>query len=127
MMTLLKSIDWPDVIAGAAVAGVIGAMGFGIKSLIQYNAARRSILRYGKGGWFSAEYDPKGNVPKEHRVTYLRVRIKPTWRGRVRIRSIEQMNPEQKAVETGWIAEGRIENGSLIRIQKISRAPVKMG
>ncbi len=113
-MTLLKLIDWPDVIAGAAVAGVLGALGFCIKSLIQYSAAKHSILRYGKGVWFSAEYDPKGNVPKEHRATYLRVKMEPTWRGRVRVRSIEQLNPNQKAVETGWIAEGRIENGSLV-------------
>ena len=40
--------------------------------------------------------------------------MNPTWRGRIRIRSTEQLNPKQKAIETGWIAEGRIANGSLI-------------
>ncbi len=114
MMTILTSIDWPNVIAGATVAGILGFIGFSIKSLIQYTTARRSIIRYGKGEWFSAEYDPKGNVPKEHRATYLRVKMEPTWRGRVRIRSLEQLNPDLKTTETGWIAEGRIENGSLI-------------
>ena len=114
MMTLLKTIDWPDVIAGAVVAGVLGAIGFAVKALIQYTTAKRSILRYGKGVWFSAEYDPKGNVPREHRATYLRVKMEPTWRGRIRVRSIEQLNPDQKEVDTGWIAEGRIENGSLV-------------
>lgn len=114
MVTLLKMIDWPNVVAGAAVAGVLGVIGFGMKSLIQYTAGKRLILRYGKGVWFSAEYDPKGNVPKEHRATYLRVMMEPTWRGGVRVRSVDQLNPEQKAVDTGWIAQGRIENGSLI-------------
>jgi len=114
MITLLNSIDWPDVIAGALVAGVLGAIGFGIKSLILRSAARRTILQYGKGEWFSAEYDPKGNVPKNLRATYLRVMMEPTWRGRVRVRAVEQLDEDPSKVETGWIAEGRIENGSLV-------------
>lgn len=114
MIDVLKSIDWPDVIAGAVVAGFLGTLGFAIKSLVQYTAAKRSILHYGKGTWFSAEYDPKGSVSKEHRATYLRVIMKPTWRGRVQVRSVEQLDDNPKKVETGWIAEGRIENGCLV-------------
>ncbi len=114
MTTFFQSIDWPDVIAGTIVAGVLSTIGFCVKLLIQYSTAKRSIVRYGQGTWFSAEYDPKGNVPKERRVTYLRVIIEPLLRGRVRVRSIEQLNPDEKIVETGWIVEGRIEHGVLI-------------
>lgn len=113
-MTLISSIDWPNVFAGALVAGALGAIGFCIKSIILHYSAKRSIVRYGQGEWFSAEYDPKGNVPREHRTTYLRVVMEPTWRGRVRIRSIEQLRQHPSKVETGWIAEARIENGSLL-------------
>lgn len=113
-MTILQTIDWPDVIAGALVAAIVGAIGFGLRLLIQFHLARRSILRYGEGTWYSAEYDPKGNVPRDRRVTYLKVSMTPTLLGRVKVRSIEQLNPEDKAVETGWIAEGRIQNGVLI-------------
>ena len=45
MMTLLNSIDWPDVIAGAAVASILGVIGFVIKMLIQYTTAGLSIQR----------------------------------------------------------------------------------
>ena len=113
-MTLLGSINWPDVFAGALVAGAFGAVGFCFKSIILHSSAKRAIVRYGKGEWFSAEYDPKGNVPKEHRLTYLRVVMEPTWRGRVRVQSVEQLDQHPSKVETAWIAEGRIENGSLV-------------
>ena len=114
MIQILQTIDWPDVIAGALVAALVGGVGFSVKLLIKYHLARRSILRYGKGTWYSAEYDPKGNVPKGRRVTYLKVSMKPSFLGRVKVQSVEQLNPEEKPVETGWIAEGRIRNGVLI-------------
>ena len=40
--------------------------------------------------------------------------MKPSLLGRVKVQSVEQLNPEEKPVETGWIVEGRIRNGVLI-------------
>ncbi len=114
MIMILQTIDWPDVVVGALVAALVGGIGFCVKLLIKYHLARQSILPYGKGTWYSAEYDSKGNVPKERRVTYLKVSMKPSLFGRVKVQCIEQLNPEEKPDKTGWIVEGRIQNGVLI-------------
>ena len=99
---------------GAVFAAITAALGFGTKLLLQFHLARRLLRKYGEGIWYSAEYDTKGNVPKEHRATYLKVRVSATFQGGVKVTSIEQLNSEDRADETGWIVKGRIEHGVLI-------------
>ena len=114
MLQALHSIDWPNVLTATILAALVAATGYCCKAIINYSIARRSLIQYGRGIWFSAEYDPKGSVPKSQRVTYLRVEAEPLFRGAIRIRSLEQLNSEAKSIETAWILEGRIEQGVLI-------------
>jgi hypothetical protein len=114
MNQVIQGIDWPNIVAGTLITVFIGITGFVVKQLWFFYLARRAVHKYGKGIWYSAEYDTKGNVPKDNRVTYLKVLLSPSFRGRIRVKSLEQLNLNDKAVDTGWIAEGRIVNGVLI-------------
>jgi len=111
---LLDLVDWPNAIAGAILAGLLGLIGFSMRVLLQFLAARRSVVGYGIGTWYSAEYDPKGNVPHERRTTFLKVEVGASVFGRVRVRSCQQLDTQRKQHETGWVLNGRIEQGALL-------------
>ena len=78
---ILTLLDWPNLIGGAAISLVIGFSTWIVQGLWATYVASKDLPYRVSGKWYSAEYDPKGELPRHRRNTLLEVRVARRLRG----------------------------------------------
>jgi hypothetical protein len=114
MFSLLTGLDWPNILAGAALSSAIAGMVWLARSLHSRATVERNLPARITGIWYSVEYDTKGSIDHDERNTFLKVKIAKTLSGDIRITSKAPLLGTHKALATGWIVRGRVVGDTVV-------------
>jgi hypothetical protein len=116
---LSQKQDWLGAMIGASLGALasllLGFIVWFVRGIFEYKKASTDLKMQIKGNWYSAEFDPKGNVNHEERNTYLKIKLKRKWGNQVIIKSLKKETlSTTKMYETGWIVKGKLVGETLI-------------
>lgn len=114
LTSIFLSFDWPNLIVGAVLGAAIGLVVWiltrAYDSWIVYKD-----LPYPIGGrWLSAEFDPKGESPREERNTITRVKVRRGLGGSFSIRVLARLPEVRSRPETAWRFSGKLVHGDTL-------------
>jgi len=120
---MLKSIlslkfDWPNLLAGAAIAFVASLFAWLVKGLYGYYIIARDLPYKIWGIWFSAEFDPKGFIQADLKIkggnTFLKVRVEPRLGRKIVVRALGPVENLTQIFATKWTVHSRLIKGDTI-------------
>jgi hypothetical protein len=105
------SLDWPNLIAGAAIGIIITLLRVFLLRLWHSIIDKKPSYDI-VGDWYSAEYDIK-SVDRNRRNTILKVKVRKSLGGRVTVRPTDVIQFANPKLETQWKVTGEICNDVL--------------
>ena len=99
---IFTAIDWPNIIAGFILSLISAILVWFGRSAYEFYKASKDLPTSISGIWYSAEYDPKGDVPHEQRNTILKIKIRRRLNGGFYIRTISPDSQHANKISTGW-------------------------
>jgi hypothetical protein len=114
MNDLFANIDILNISLGALFSGVITFVVWVSTRWFTSHEKSRDLPYKIKGTWYSAEYDPKGEIEQGSRNTFTKVNLKRKLGGRVKLSVEEQLDSDKTKLPTKWEFKGKIVQSDYI-------------
>ena len=111
---ILGGLDWPNLIGGALFGAILGLVVWFLTHVYESWIVSKDIPYRISGTWFSAEYELKGELPREDRNTITKVKVRRCLGGKFRIKVLTRYPDASLKPETSWKFIGKLVHGDTL-------------